>query len=124
MKGLVLLFQKRETSEQGYPYTNFYNLIEVEVDKEDWSEDPYYILRRSNIQVPIGSWEENNDYDARVTRKVERMKLKGYYLFSDEMETYHIYDAEANKLTSLGDHQENVEHCLMQMLSSEFLLRP
>jgi len=36
-------------------------LIKVQIDKEEWSEDTYYILGRSCVEIPIGSWEESGE---------------------------------------------------------------
>jgi len=121
--GFVLLFNRKET-EYGYPYTNIYYLVEVEIDKEEWDNDPYIILRPSNKEICIGSWEEQNDYRSRVELKVERMEIKGKYLHVDKEGNWEIYDADEKKFIQLPNEQEIIEHNFHEMLVSKFILFP
>jgi len=122
MSGLVLIFNRNET-EYGYPYVNVYNLVEVELDVEEMSNnDLYIVLRRTKKEVVIGSWEEDNDYDSRIGRKLTN--LKGKYLCRNKNELYEIYDADKNEYISLEDYQEVVEHNFMSLLCNHFVLFP
>lgn len=123
MKGFALIFNRRETF-SGYPYINIYNLIEVEEDKEEWSTDLYYVLKRSTIEIPIGSWEECDDYEHKVDKKIKKLDLKGKYLQSNEVENYYIYNAETKESFELSDYQEYFENALKEFVCSEFILRP
>jgi len=122
-EGYVLLFNRKE-SEHGYPYINVYNLICVEVDKEEWDEDPYIVLSRSNYEVSIGSWEEDNDYQSRVTKKINKSALKGKYLKIDKDGYYLIYNADTNETTLMAENQEKITHNLGEFLCNLFLNIP
>ena len=122
-KGFVLLFNRKET-ESGYPYINVYNLIEVEIDLEEWDDDPYIVLSRSQEQISIGSWEEVNDYQSKIQKKIDKLDLKGKYLHVDEDGLYEIYDADNKKLVPMIDNQEKISHNMGEFLSSIFLCLP
>lgn len=122
-KGLVLLFNRKET-DKGYPYINIYNLVDVEIDKEEWDNDPYIVLTRSYIEVPIGSWEESRDYQYKIGLKIEKMNLKGKYLQRDNEDLFEIYDADTKEIIELKDNQETIEHNFTELLCSQFVLFP
>jgi len=122
-KGFVLLFNKKET-ESGYPYINLYNLIQVEVDIEEWDDDPYIVLSRSPLEISIGSWEETKDYQGRIQYKINRLNLTGKFLHIDSDGLYEIFDADTQKFIPLIDNQEKITHNLGEFLSSLFLHFP
>lgn len=122
-EGFVLIFNRKE-SEKGYPYINVYNLIEVEIDKEEWDEDPYIVLSKSHKEISIGSWEENNDYQEKIAAKIEKMDLKGKYICKDRNEMFMIYDADNKTYLPMLDCQEKIEHNFAELLCSLYVLFP
>ncbi len=122
-EGFVLIFNRKE-SEYGYPYTNHYNLIEVEIDKEEWDEDPYIVLSKSHKEITIGSWEEPNDYQKKIGVKIEKLDLKGKYLCKDKEDMFVIYDADKKTFQSMIDWQEKIEHNFAELMCSLFVLFP
>jgi len=122
-KGFVLIFNKKET-ENGYPYINVYNLVDVEIDKEEWDDDPYIVLSRSYYEVPIGSWEEDCEYQRQVGMKIDRMELKGKFLHKNEEGLFEIYDADKKEFIALENNQDVIEHNFTELLCSQFVKFP